>query len=75
MKDTKKDYKDTWEFTGRILKEGTAGYQAERNNIIAGLAKHGSPGCKKMLEENMFAKDEHCKANEQDLKNSCSYDF
>ena len=51
MKDTKKDYKDTWEFTGRILKKGTAGYQAERNKIIEDLAKHGSPGMKKMLEE------------------------
>ena len=29
----------------------------------------------KDADKNMFAKDKHCKAREQDLKNSCSYDF
>lgn len=47
----KKDDKNTDESMGRILKKGTAGYQAERNKIIEDLAKHGSPGMKKMLEE------------------------
>ena len=55
--DTKKDDKNTDEFMGRILKKGTAGYQAERKKILEGLAEHGSPAMQKMIEQ-ISKKDE-----------------
>ena len=77
MKETKKDDKNTDESMGRILKKGTAGYQAERKKILEGLAEDGMSEMKEMIEQvikNDEADKNDNKKNEQATGSESSVD-